>query len=283
MANPSQTAQHACEQILIEDRRYNTEHNIWPSQVIVVDRLLARRFELLEAYEELHSKLDPHPRALWAFFDVLLGAAALWNPERIARARAGRTELVATNADIALKAAELAKLLRQREQLHNTSGFKSYTYYHVVDVIAAAARDNYLFRSHVQESLDALRSHFDLKYWPYLADVIEAIAHDAQDTAAEPSDPVTAAATAARRASLVDFFKAWFAGIEQNRMSRGGFLPPSIKLSDATLAALVNCALDLDPDVSVDGPYVKRLRQGLRQAQAAARAPSHDGGNGISD
>ncbi|WP_025140897.1 hypothetical protein [Achromobacter sp. DH1f] len=268
MASPSQIAQHACEQILIEDRRYNIEHNIWPSQVIVVDRLLSRRYELLKAYEELHIKLHRDPRALRAFFDVLLGAAALWNPEKIAGARAARNELIATNADIALKAAELSKLLRQREHLHNTSGFISDTYYHVMDIVAAAGERNHLFQSHVQKPLDALRGSFDLKYWPCLADIIEAIACDAQYAAARAPDPVTAAATAARRSSLVDFFKAWFTGLERNRV-----LPLHVNLSDATLAALVNCALDFSPDDSVDGPYVKRLRQGIRQQQAAAKAP----------
>lgn len=283
MANPSQIAQHACEQILIEDRRYNIEHNIWPSQVIVVDRLLSRRYELMKAYEELHIKLDRHPRALRAFFDVLLAAGALWNPEKIAVARAARAELIATNTDIALKAAELSKLLRRREELHNTSGFTSDTYYHVMDAFAAAGETNYLYRSHLQESLDTLRGRFDLKYWPCLADIIEAIARDAQEAAARASDPLTAAATAASRSSLVDFFRAWFAGMEKNRVTRGGFLPLRIKLSDATLAALVNCALDLTPDDSVDGPYVKRLRQGIRQQQAAAKTRSGAGSSSSSN
>lgn len=277
MVTPSQIAKDACEKILIDDRRYNIDHNIWPSQVIVVDRLLSRSYELLKPYQELHRKLHRQPRALLAFFDVLLGAAALWNPEKIALARAARAKLTATNGEIALKAAELAQLLQQRERLHDTSAFSSDTHYHVVEVIEAAAQDNYLFRSHVQESLRALRFQFDLKYWPGLPEVMQALAHDAQDAAANPSDPMTAAATEARRASLVDFFKALFAGIEE-RMSRGGFLPSHIKFTDATFAALVNCALDLTPEESVDGPYVKRLRQGIRDTQKSAKSREQVGG-----
>src|SRR3546814_15459834 len=75
----------------------------------------------------------------------------LWNPEKIALARAARAKLIATNGEIALKAAELEQLLRQRERLHDTSGFSSGTHYHVVELIEAAAQDHYLFRSHVQE------------------------------------------------------------------------------------------------------------------------------------
>ena len=272
MVTPSQIAKDACEKILIDDRRYNFEHNIWPSQVVVVDRLLSRSNELLKPYQELHRKLHRHPRALLAFFDVLLGAAALWNPEKIALARAARAKLIATNGEIALKAAELEQLLRQRERLHDTSGFSSGTHYHVVELIEAAAQDNYLFRSHVQEPLCALRFQFDLKYWPGLPEVMQALARDAQAAATNASDPVTAAATAGRRASLVDFFKAFFAGIEENGISRGGFLPSDINFTDATFAALVNCALDLTPEESVDGPYVKRLRQGMRDMQKAAKS-----------
>lgn len=263
---PSQlpTPKQVCEHILFEEKRYNTEHHILPSEVAVADRLLSRGPELVEAYDELCSSLHVHPRALQAFLGLVLSTAAFWNPAKLAEARAARAELSDVNRQISEKAAELADLLRQRSDLHNTSGFCSETHYHICEVIEAAAKDNYRFTSYVEAPLKALRHQFDLKYWPTLTDCLQELAFDARVADMAASDPLTAAATAASRPSLADHFKALFAAIEENSAHNHGPLPRDLKVSDSTLASLVNSALDLGPDELVDGSYVKRLRQRVR-------------------
>lgn len=64
--NPQQT----CENILIDEKRYNTERGILPSEDAVIDRLLTRSLDLKQAYGELHEKLSlirRHSRCSWAF------------------------------------------------------------------------------------------------------------------------------------------------------------------------------------------------------------------------
>lgn len=253
--------QQFCENLLIEGTRYNNEHRILPSENAVADRLLTRGVELNEAYEELHGKLHAHPPALQVFFGLVLSTAAFWNPEKIQEARAGRGDLANVNRQIAKKAAELAVLLEQRSDLHDTSGFSSDTHYHVCRVIEAASQQNYLFKSYVQERLCALLGQFDLKYWPSLGEFLQELASDAENAVMEATDPLTAAATAATRPSRADFFKALFASIEENSAENYGQLPRGFKLTDRTLASLANCALDLDPNDLVDDAYMKRLRQ----------------------
>lgn len=180
---------------------------------------------------------------------------------KIQEARAARNNLANVNRQIARKAAELAALLEQRSELHDTSGFSSDTHYHVCDVIEAACQHNYLFQSYVQERLDALRGQFDLKYWPSLSDCLQELASDAEKAVMEATDPLTAAATAAARPSRADFCKALFAAIEENSAKSYGQLPRGFKLTDRTLASLANCALDLGPEDLVDDAYMKRLRQ----------------------
>ncbi len=250
-------AQQICENILIEGKRYNIEHDILPSENAVTDRLLARRLELKDVYEELHSKLRTHPPALQIFLELVLSTAAFWNPKKIMEARVARNDLSKVNQRIAKIAAELATLLEQRSDLHNTSGFSSDTHYHVCGVIEAASQDNYLFKSYVQERLDALCGQFDLKYWPSLSDFIQELASDAGNAAMEATDPMTKAATTATRPSRADFFKALHASIAENYDR----LPRGFKLTDKTLASLANCALDLEPDDLVDDAYMKRFRQ----------------------
>jgi hypothetical protein len=254
-----------CEEILSEAKRRNNEHEIFADEVLIADRLLARRLELGDAYKELYAKLDPHPHALNCFLDLLVSTAALWSPEKNAEARAERERLEAANVQIADKAAELAGLLEERARLHNNSAFSSSTHYSVAKVIEVAAEENCLFGLYVQKPLRGLRGQFSLKYWPTLAEFVWVLARDAENAKIEATDPLTAAATKATRSSLADFFKALFAAMEENSAEEFGALPRGFRLTDATLASLATCALDLGPDELVDSAYVKRLRQRERE------------------
>jgi hypothetical protein len=253
--------QQICEQILLDEKRYNISHDILPSEIAIADRMLGRGLELTAAYDELHKKLGRHPGALQTFLGQILSTAAFWNPERIREARSARNELEEVNRQIANKATELANLLQQRENLHNTSGFSTDTHYHVCDVLKAAGSNNYLFTSRVQKRFEELPTQFDLKYWPSLSDFMLELASDAEAAPPEAIDPLTEVATSALRPSLGDFFKALFAAIHENSARNYGRLPNDFHLTDNALASFVNCALDLDATELVDGTYVKGVRQ----------------------
>lgn len=51
---------------------------------------------------------------------IILNTAAFWNPEKMLKARCARESLTKVNQQIARKAAELAELLEQLSELHNT-------------------------------------------------------------------------------------------------------------------------------------------------------------------
>jgi len=265
--DPSQTttARQCCENLLSKGKRYNLEHHILSSENAITDRLLSRGLELKEAYAELHGKLHAHHRALPAFLDMLLSTAAFWSPEDITKARTGRDDLANVNRQIARKANELADLLACRSDLHDTSGFCSSTHYHVCDVIEAASEGNGLFNSYLKAPLKVLAGQFDLKYWPSLSQLLQAIASDARQADTEANDPLTEAATTATRSSRADFFKAWFAAIDENREKHHGPLPDDFQLTDQTLASLTNAVLDIGLDDLMDGTYVKRFRQRERE------------------
>lgn len=218
------------------------------------------------AYKELYKKLHPHPHALPTFLALVLEVAALWKPEDIANARAGRDELSEINREIADSAAELATLLERRAELHEHSGFSSDTFYHICDAIDAAGEKIHRYTSYVQDGLSALRSRFDLKYWPTLSEFSAALAINAVTAISEATDAVTEAATAASRPSLADFFKGLFADIEEHKRYNHGYLPNDLAITDGTMASLVNCALDLDADYTLTGIYVKGIRQRQRKS-----------------
>jgi hypothetical protein len=269
MTTPS--AIEACESAISEDRRYNVEHDIWPSSVEVAARFLDRRTELAEAYVEIHTKLGKTLRGLPCFFDLLFGAVTVWGPEEMKQARADRQTLVELNKQIKEQAMSLATLMERRTDLSNKSGFSSNTHYHVLEVVEKAGSDRHAFTNWAKNPLAAVRSQFDLKYWPTPADFVRELARDAAEAEPSASDPVTEAATTGR-AAKADFFKALFEIIEENSSRFGGPLPLGFELSDKTLASLGNCALDLPPDELITDEYVKNIRQRLRAARAKKRS-----------
>ena len=107
-----------CEDILQAERRYNVEHKIWPSQNLVIDRLLARQVEAQDAYRMLCDRLSARPAAVREFLRLLLSTSAVCSPQRIVRARSARKRLAEVNRAIAAQAEALAVLLDEREGLH---------------------------------------------------------------------------------------------------------------------------------------------------------------------
>ncbi|TPI44789.1 hypothetical protein FJW05_21355 [Mesorhizobium sp. B2-9-1] len=253
-----------CEEILRAGLKYNTERQILPSENAVAGRLLSRREELIDAYDELYDKLHNRSHALDSFFGALLSAAAFWSPEKLVATRKKKGRLEAINREIAIKATDLANLLDERSTLHNHSQFYTDTHYDVCGVIEAAARENHLFQSWVRAEFANLSGRFDLKYWPTLGDFARELAVDAENASALATDPLTEAGTKASRPSLSDFFKAFFAAIQENSRQNHGAIPNNLKLTDGTYASLANCALGLSPEKLVDSTYVKRLRQRQR-------------------
>lgn len=261
----SKAARDICEALLKSDRNGKIEKSILPSEVKVIDRLLERGLELEDAYEELHSKLSDRPPALKVFFDQLQSIAAFWSPDANQEARKGKARLIALNGEIAEAATALSVLLRERTELKNHSGFSCDTLDHPIDAIHAAGKRNYHYEHWVKEKLEAVTGEFDLKYWPSLDELVQAIGDDAAQAAPVAHDPVTKAGTEGSRAGLADSFRAFFVALEESSTRNYGFLPSSFELTDRSIATLMSCALGLDQDKVVDSTYVKRLRQRQRE------------------
>lgn len=258
----------ACENVLHAVRARYVDSNVWPSLVTIIDRLLARRLELVDAYGELRQAL-PDWRALDMLFDAVMVTAAFHNPERINGTRQVRAELEATNGLIANLGHQLTEQLRRRSELCERSAFSTSAHSHVVDVIEEASGSNSLFKGYLREHLDELRYRFDFKYWPSLASCVAVIAEDAHRATVHAVDSLTEASTASpHRGRVPDFFKALFQAIGDRSTKRGCFLPDGYLPSDRTLASLGSCALALPADELVDATQVKSIRQRLRRRAA---------------
>ena len=242
---------------------------IWPNVCSIIDGMLKCRIELAEVYDEVHATLAQAPRALYMFWDVFLHAADGWNPQKNRAARQAREDLVGVNRRISELADQLAALLDRRDTIHNYTGFRSNTHYHILDILHEASEHNGLYESYVKEDVDRLQYQYDLKYWPPLSEVVQAIGTDAERAEVTATDPATAAATESRKSGCSDFVRALLARLDDNRVRECGFIPNDFALSDSGMASLVNCGLDLASDELVDADFIKRFRQRQRQARKA--------------
>ena len=67
---------------------------------------------------------------------------------------------------------------------------------------------------------------------------------------------------------MADYFKAFLTEIRENCTGLEGHPPTDFELTDQAIASLGSCAIGLGPDQAKDGPYIKRLRQRLRDRQS---------------
>lgn len=192
-------ARRICEAHLQDQIRYNREHKILPSEIAVLERMLANGNALQRFYEEIYPALN-YDGITWKHaLHCALYVGTFWTPEDIAARRAGRKELEQLNEDISQRAGQLAELLDHRTELYEQSGFGAETHYAIYDVIDAASEHNGHYQNYLKEPLQRLHQ-FDLKYWPSLADCIRVISTDAWQAELAPDNRLTAAATRSKRA-----------------------------------------------------------------------------------
>ncbi len=262
---PSATAR--CEEILRKERAYNDEHEIWPSVNRLIDRMLERGAELNAVYEEVWNKLEP--AAVERFLSIIHDVGAVWHPRYLSDARQARDRQVELKSEISELATKLAARIRERAALGEFSGFCSNGAYHIVDLIERASDSNGRFGLYLRRPLSALRHQYDLKYWPSVADLVDAIADDALEVDISPTDAITEAGTRSPRRSKADSFRALQGALEEDRSSTQSPIGSEFRLSDENWATILNVILDLAPDEQVDGPYIKRLRQRDRHAKGS--------------
>ncbi len=263
---PESTATDICENILKQIKRSHVEKHILPNEIEIIDRLLARRFEMREAYVEIVEKLNTSPHAVAFFIACLLPAAAFLNPDEASQLRTYKKQLSDLNKKISELSRQLSEAIDRRADLHSISDFSSGTHFDICEVIENAASNNSFYNSFIKDKLRALNAqYFHAKYWPSLTEIFDEISRDASAAEITSTHPLVAGATKNNRPSLADFVRALLISIDMHREKWGGLLPDDFTLTDNTLATITNCALDLGADKLVDGPYVKRLRQRERE------------------
>ncbi len=250
------------EEYLENTKARNVDKCIFKSEVEVINRLLFRSVEMQPVYDELESKLCYSGRKF--IVDSILTSAAFYKPNDAVEMRAAQKGLISINKSIAITADKLSNLIKQREELSETSGIISYDDIHVLDWIDKATENHHLHKLDVAKPLENLRGQFDLKYWPDNSDVIKAISDFARCNKSEASDSLGAVLIASNKASMQDFLRVLLKHFSQCQEDTPEYIPDGFKFTDNSLANIINCSLGLVDDM-VDAQYIKRGRQEIRR------------------
>lgn len=264
MKTTKDSAKSVCEAYLGKEIDSNEASGILPSQTALARRMLARGDDLQRFYEEIYPRLNQDGIAWKHVIGCALYIGSYWTPQKIARYRTEREQLVDINREIAKVAGTLAALLEKRDHLHNHSSFSSGTHYAIREVIDAASEHNGHYQSFLKGPLHQLAGRFDLKYWPALSEIVRVIATDAAQAQVSADSGVAEVATESSRRSKADMLRAFFQNVEEQRGTYDGAIPPDFELTNIALADLFNVLLDLPADQLITEAYVKTERHRFR-------------------
>ena len=251
------------KEFLKSELKYNIERKILRSENVILKRFLERNLEMSDVYKELSGRI-PSEQGKEQILRSIVSAAAFWNPDEAKKLREDKKRLVDLNKQIAETAGKLAGLLHNRKEISEKSGFSAYDDYHFMEWVEKAAETNYMYKSYLADKIASLRGQFDLKYWPTSVEVIDAIKTFALETKVEARDTWTEASISSKKSSTADFVRTVCKAVEEQTEYSFFGIPNDFKLSDESLATVVNCALNLLDDDIIDSSYVKNVRQRMR-------------------
>lgn len=243
------------EALLRAERADRLDKSILPSEVRVIDALLANTVNMDSAYTEIVAKTSRWQHVI----DTIISTAAFFSHDRLYTRRDAVRRVAELSDEIAKKAHELARLMRIRADHCETHGISRPDDYHPIDILSVAAEstdDRHLFSQWVAPHLAALRCKFDLKYWPRTADYLDALA-TMQEVEIEPTDTRDRAAMDSRQGrSPRDFVRA----LDESLLELTEVFGIRTDLSHRSTAEITNCALSLPPDEALTREAVKALR-----------------------
>lgn len=171
------------------------------------------------------------------------------------------------NQDIITKAAELAKIMTERELIMNRNAFTLDRTSHIVELMAMADDNEGLYRAYLNETLNNLTYRFEGKYWPALPGILHVDIGFSSESDRE--------IILGRGKAQPNYLRELLGGIENVRLGCWG-LPEGFTLTYNSLATLATVTLEHIDVISADAVKVRRnefSKKGTRGAWPF-RAPS---------
>lgn len=265
---PNFITDNICYQFLETERDDLIKNKIWPSKVKIINRMLDENLNLSFIYREIIDKTQ-HDYQRVSILNVIIDASFRCCPEATGNLRRKKKGLATLNRQISEASRTLASLLDARSELEDSSGVGCESYCCITEAISAASEHNYLYKSYVEKPLRLLSGRFDLKYWPSIADVARAISDNSDSLDIYVRDVSSAAAIDSPKHTTYDYFRGILNELGEAKKCVTFPIPRGFSFTDAALATIANCSMELDEEV--DEGYVKRFRQSVREKASAHR------------
>ncbi|MFK3711618.1 hypothetical protein [Leclercia adecarboxylata] len=235
----------------------------WP----VLERLISRDTEMNLVWNDI-ARHALTGEQCWHLLEQIFFAGAYGTAEHHRRLKDDHSKLAVLNEGIAAQAAELGRMLTEREDILNRNAFNMEHTAGIVDLIDAASGQNGHYLSFLRKELLGLRSRFEGKYWPSLQQLLQVVAKE--HPVAIFMDRSDEAVVRARGVATPDFLRRLFSNLHEIQVIKGDlrtahvYLPVDFRLTDASLAMLATVSLDLaEPPTEAS---VKMLRNRLYDA-----------------
>lgn len=226
------------------------------SDAVIGFRMLAHRDRLADAFFEIAEKLklEAERRTL---LGLVMSSGAPWSLDLQPPEAAREVELLHLNRQIAAASTLLGGLLRRREEMSVKGPIRD-TVYWPADAMARVFQATGK-QTGVAAGLLALQGAFNTDHWPSMPDICKVIALNAE-AAMKPEDlPFEVLNVMPPRERARRFVHTL---LQAMRIGNAHVfpLPEDFYLSDATLTALTNVALDLHAPDSVMASEIRGLR-----------------------
>lgn len=267
-------AQNLAEKLLSTELKHLTDDGVWPSNCIVIKRLLDDTNEMRKVWEELWKKTGSQ-QEFKRVLDLIVDVAAGWGPIQQKEHRSALKRFSDLNAEINSAAQKLSDLLKKQRELAETQSIAGRVDRNLMDFIACWAGGKHLFveendracrfKNFVWPELARIRKdYWSSSYWPSIIDLISTIGSDNLNNDQESTDELHLAALASREGSKLDFLRALLTALDEDREQ--GCIPDKFSFTSNSLAKIVNCAFGL-----VDDTYsevaMKKAVQRIRKEQ----------------
>jgi len=220
--------------------------------------------------------LEEGPQPWQVALVTLLDTAATASPIHTKAARAEMQQVRELTREIQTLARNLARKLRARAELCDRHDLTRPLDFHPLDLICDAAwiADKHtaypsnvagLYRMKLARPLADLDEAFDLRHWPSTADLLDALADLQDDGAGEAMNQGLEAATAAREASIRDFWRA----LHENLSDVNRRLGIADSLPQQAIVDLTAAMLDSPPGCTIENYRKFILRSATPRGQPA--------------
>lgn len=252
-----------CKAFIARELKEYQEKNIWMSYWPVMERLIDRANELTIVFDEIVDKFgysdkyeDYHKENSYVWLTLEhIWFSSDYSKDNITNERTNNQKLNDLRALIIELSKDLSKALRKQDELHNASGFGRNDFLSVVSAIELGSKNNALYKSYLSERLKALSGQYDLKYWPSLADIVEAISLFEKNQPLPQHYEFPDKVIIGRVSDIKDFVLTF-----DQKFDDSNGLPTGFRFSNNAVAEIMNIVLNRPVTELITGDAVKNVR-----------------------